>query len=119
MFACCNYFTAFGFDYNKLFYVFAVVTGGPLTGSYRLRQFHFHWGPVDDRGSEHTVDGAKYASEVESMKEKSRSYFQRLSNQFHPQNKPQCKCACQILCKICIICARNNLCLLYIFCNIS
>ncbi|XP_025056025.1 carbonic anhydrase 1 [Alligator sinensis] len=42
----------------------SVVTGGPLTGSYRLRQFHFHWGPVDDRGSEHAVDGAKYASEL-------------------------------------------------------
>lgn len=51
---------------------FAVLTGGPLTGTYRLRQFHFHWGQTDEQGSEHTVDGRKYASEVESMKEKSK-----------------------------------------------
>uniref|UniRef100_A0A8C8RM47 Carbonic anhydrase n=1 Tax=Pelusios castaneus TaxID=367368 RepID=A0A8C8RM47_9SAUR len=42
----------------------SVVTGGPLTGNYRLNQFHFHWGQTDDYGSEHTVDGAKYASEL-------------------------------------------------------
>ncbi|NXG85681.1 CAH1 anhydrase, partial [Stercorarius parasiticus] len=48
----------------------SVLTGGPLPGTYRLRQFHFHWGQTDDQGSEHAVDGKKYASEVESMKEK-------------------------------------------------
>ncbi|XP_050797273.1 carbonic anhydrase 1 isoform X2 [Gopherus flavomarginatus] len=42
----------------------SVVTGGPLIGNYRLHQFHFHWGQTDDHGSEHTVDGEKYASEV-------------------------------------------------------
>ncbi|XP_074841811.1 carbonic anhydrase 1 [Carettochelys insculpta] len=40
------------------------VTGGPLTGNYRLQHFHFHWGQTDDHGSEHTVDGRKYASEL-------------------------------------------------------
>ncbi|XP_074740002.1 carbonic anhydrase 1-like isoform X1 [Strix uralensis] len=42
----------------------SVLTGGPLTGTYRLRQFHFHWGQTDEQGSEHTVDGRKYASEL-------------------------------------------------------
>ncbi|KFZ49515.1 Carbonic anhydrase 1, partial [Antrostomus carolinensis] len=42
----------------------SVLTGGPLTGIYRLRQFHFHWGQTDEQGSEHTVDGKKYASEL-------------------------------------------------------
>ncbi|KAM6281290.1 carbonic anhydrase 1-like [Porphyrio hochstetteri] len=42
----------------------SVLTGGPLTGTYRLRQFHFHWGQTDNQGSEHTVDGTKYASEL-------------------------------------------------------
>ncbi|XP_068252325.1 carbonic anhydrase 1-like isoform X1 [Nyctibius grandis] len=42
----------------------SVLTGGPLTGTYRLRQFHFHWGQNDEQGSEHTVDGQKYASEL-------------------------------------------------------
>lgn len=42
----------------------AVLRGGPLSGPYRLRQFHLHWGSSDDHGSEHTVDGVKYAAEV-------------------------------------------------------
>lgn len=41
-----------------------MLRGGPLTGSYRLRQIHFHWGASDDIGSEHAVDGKKYAAEV-------------------------------------------------------
>ncbi|XP_030409241.1 carbonic anhydrase 3-like isoform X4 [Gopherus evgoodei] len=42
----------------------SVVRGGPLQGTYRLRQFHFHWGSSDDHGSEHVVDGVKYAAEL-------------------------------------------------------
>ncbi|XP_030914361.1 carbonic anhydrase 13 [Geospiza fortis] len=41
-----------------------VLTGGPLSGTYRLRQIHFHWGSNDEAGSEHTVDGMKYAAEL-------------------------------------------------------
>ncbi|XP_060241739.1 carbonic anhydrase 13 isoform X2 [Meriones unguiculatus] len=41
----------------------SVLRGGPLTGSYRLRQFHLHWGSADDHGSEHVVDGVRYAAE--------------------------------------------------------
>lgn len=41
-----------------------VLRGGPLTGSYRLRQFHLHWGSADDHGSEHVVDGVRFAAEV-------------------------------------------------------
>lgn len=40
------------------------LTDGPITGTYRLKQFHFHWGASDDRGSEHTVGGTKYPAEV-------------------------------------------------------
>ncbi|OCT76949.1 hypothetical protein XELAEV_18032153mg [Xenopus laevis] len=42
----------------------SVVRGGPLMGNYRLRQLHFHWGPSDDHGSEHKVDGVDYAAEL-------------------------------------------------------
>ncbi|KAJ8277583.1 hypothetical protein GJAV_G00077030 [Gymnothorax javanicus] len=42
----------------------STLTGGPISGTYRLRQFHFHWGGEDDRGSEHTVAGTKYAAEL-------------------------------------------------------
>ncbi|XP_057387632.1 carbonic anhydrase 2 [Balaenoptera acutorostrata] len=42
----------------------AVLEGGPLNGTYRLIQFHFHWGSSDEQGSEHTVDKKKYAAEL-------------------------------------------------------
>nr|XP_003408421.2 carbonic anhydrase 3 [Loxodonta africana] len=42
----------------------SMLRGGPLIGSYRLRQFHLHWGSSDDHGSEHSVDGVKYAAEL-------------------------------------------------------
>ncbi|XP_073994062.1 carbonic anhydrase 1 isoform X3 [Rhodnius prolixus] len=38
--------------------------GGPLTGVYKLEQFHCHWGSSCDQGSEHTVDGKSYAAEL-------------------------------------------------------
>ncbi|KAJ8249406.1 hypothetical protein GJAV_G00234460 [Gymnothorax javanicus] len=41
-----------------------VIEGGPLSDTYRLKQFHFHWGHEDCHGSEHTVDGKTYASEL-------------------------------------------------------
>lgn len=41
-----------------------VLAGGPLQGTYRLIQFHFHWGSSDGQGSEHTVNKKKYAAEV-------------------------------------------------------
>lgn len=42
----------------------AVLKGGPLAGTYRLSQFHFHWGSSDGQGSEHTVDKKKYPAEL-------------------------------------------------------
>ncbi|XP_051057778.1 carbonic anhydrase 7 [Phodopus roborovskii] len=41
-----------------------MVTGGPLEGPYRLKQLHFHWGKKHDVGSEHTVDGKSFPSEL-------------------------------------------------------
>ncbi|MEQ2178298.1 hypothetical protein GOODEAATRI_012580 [Goodea atripinnis] len=42
----------------------STLTGGPICGTYRLNQFHFHWGASDDRGSEHNVDGAQFPCEL-------------------------------------------------------
>ncbi|XP_061549705.1 carbonic anhydrase isoform X2 [Phycodurus eques] len=42
----------------------STLTGGPISGTYRLKQFHFHWGAGDERGSEHTVDGIKFPCEL-------------------------------------------------------
>jgi carbonic anhydrase len=40
------------------------LVGGPLKDTYRLEQFHCHWGSTGDKGSEHTVDGQSYAAEL-------------------------------------------------------
>ncbi|KAI0220676.1 Carbonic anhydrase 2 [Lamellibrachia satsuma] len=40
------------------------VTGGSLTDTYRLLQFHFHWGSEDDTGSEHTINEEQYPLEM-------------------------------------------------------
>ncbi|XP_075684212.1 carbonic anhydrase 13-like [Rhinoderma darwinii] len=42
----------------------SVLSDGPLTGYYRLRQFHFHWGSSDRDGSEHVIDGHVYPAEL-------------------------------------------------------
>ena len=47
-----------------IYFLILVLEGGPLNGTYRLIQFHFHWGSSDEQGSEHTVDKKKYAAEV-------------------------------------------------------
>ncbi|XP_053104569.1 carbonic anhydrase 2 [Hemicordylus capensis] len=41
-----------------------VLEGGPLEGTYKLIQFHIHWGSCEGQGSEHTVDGVKYDAEL-------------------------------------------------------
>lgn len=38
--------------------------GGPLGNEYVLEQFHAHWGKTNHTGSEHTVNGKKYAAEL-------------------------------------------------------
>lgn len=43
---------------------FAVLRGGALEGTYRLIQFHIHWGSCEGQGSEHIVDGVQYEAEV-------------------------------------------------------
>lgn len=40
------------------------ISGGPLKHTYRLEQFHFHWGSNDQKGSEHTIDGKNYPAEL-------------------------------------------------------
>ncbi|CAG5129090.1 unnamed protein product [Candidula unifasciata] len=43
----------------------STISGGPLgNDTYRLIQFHFHWGPDDASGSEHTVNERSYPCEL-------------------------------------------------------
>ncbi|WAR27288.1 CAH9-like protein [Mya arenaria] len=41
------------------------MTGGGLTGQYNALQLHFHWGPNDDEGSEHTFRGHQFPLEID------------------------------------------------------
>jgi carbonic anhydrase len=52
--------------YYALNYISELV-GGPVEDSYRLQQFHCHWGFQSDKGSEHTVDGKSFAGEVSEV----------------------------------------------------
>lgn len=47
-----------------IFDFFLALKGGHLDSEYELWQFHAHWGNEDKHGSEHTVDGKTFASEV-------------------------------------------------------
>ncbi|XP_034039188.1 carbonic anhydrase [Thalassophryne amazonica] len=42
----------------------STLTGGPVSGTYQLRQFHFHWGAADERGSEHTINNFSFPCEL-------------------------------------------------------
>lgn len=42
----------------------ATVAGGSLPGKFTFLQLHFHWGRNDSVGSEHTINGNSYPSEV-------------------------------------------------------
>lgn len=41
-----------------------VLKGGPLIGNYILDNIHWHWGDTDCAGSEHTLNGRRFAAEV-------------------------------------------------------
>ncbi|CAN9499438.1 unnamed protein product [Ophioblennius macclurei] len=42
----------------------STLSGGPLQNTFRLCQFHFHWGENNDWGSEHTVDKKLFPAEL-------------------------------------------------------
>lgn len=43
------------------------VSGGGLDGVFTTVQFHAHWGSTNMKGSEHFLDGDKYAAEVSDI----------------------------------------------------
>ncbi|KAL1784908.1 carbonic anhydrase 5A, mitochondrial [Sigmodon hispidus] len=63
----CRYLWNTGYFFQVEFddsYEESGISGGPLENHYRLKQFHFHWGAANERGSEHTVDGHAYPAEL-------------------------------------------------------
>ncbi|XP_063227597.1 carbonic anhydrase 2-like [Bacillus rossius redtenbacheri] len=43
------------------------ISGGPLAGDYVFEQLHFHWGPEDSVGSEHTVNNLSFPMEMHAV----------------------------------------------------
>ncbi|XP_046356417.2 carbonic anhydrase 2-like [Haliotis rufescens] len=41
-----------------------LVSGGGLEDKYGVKQFHFHWGQKDERGSEHDIDNKRFPMEM-------------------------------------------------------
>lgn len=54
------------FDKNNI----PTVSGGPLSKTYTLSGFHFHYGVVDEEGSEHLINAKSYALELHLVFEK-------------------------------------------------
>ena len=56
------------------------LSGGPLSGEYRLVQYQAHWGSGDGEGSEHVLDGERYDAELHLVhcNTKYRSLYQAL-----------------------------------------
>ncbi|XP_055968606.1 carbonic anhydrase 1-like [Sorex fumeus] len=52
----------------------SVLKNGPVCDIYRLRELHFHWGSIDDCGSEHRVDGVNYSGELHIVHWNSEKY---------------------------------------------
>ena len=48
-------------DFSEKFFN---VSGGGLKGVYTTVQYHLHWGSVESKGSEHTMDNKAYPAEV-------------------------------------------------------
>ena len=48
-----------------------------MDSEYELWQFHAHWGSDNSKGSEHTIDGKEYASEVSTY-----SVFTKMNDQY-------------------------------------
>ena len=61
----------------------SVLEGGPLGGDkYKIAQFHLHWGKTSSTGSEHTVDGKMYSSEVNTHEPQTSVVTQMKDNTF-------------------------------------
>ncbi|KAJ7997814.1 hypothetical protein DPEC_G00216030 [Dallia pectoralis] len=52
----------------------STLKGGPLEDTFRLCQFHFHWGESNAWGSEHTVDRRLFAAELHLVHWNSNKY---------------------------------------------
>ena len=57
----------------------ASISGGPLSDTYTLAQFHLHWGSENGQGSEHTLNGERWIEAVNFIPHTSLSNFASVS----------------------------------------
>ncbi|XP_078543208.1 carbonic anhydrase 13-like isoform X2 [Lissotriton helveticus] len=74
----------------------SVLSGGPIIGRYRLRQFHFHWGRTDDGGSEHTVNGVQYAAELHLLHWNTEKYSDFVQAAYQPDGLAVIACLLEL-----------------------
>lgn len=55
-----------------------------MDGKYTLVQFHCHWGATNDQGSEHTINGNKFAGELHFVHWNSTKYKTLVEAAQHP-----------------------------------
>ncbi|XP_045465047.1 carbonic anhydrase [Harmonia axyridis] len=60
------------------------LSGGPMKGKYELAQIHCHWGEKDDEGSEHSIEGKKFAAELHMVHWNSSKYSSLEEAAEHP-----------------------------------
>lgn len=60
------------------------ISGGGLSAWYRATQFHLHWSEELDRGSEHSLDGERFAMEMHIVHEKEKA---ARSNEKDPEDQ--------------------------------
>ncbi|KAL7641988.1 UNVERIFIED_CONTAM: hypothetical protein RMT77_007862 [Armadillidium vulgare] len=61
------------------------ITGGPLVYKYRFEELYFHFGDLDDKGSEHQIHGNSYPGEIQ-MYGFNAELYQNMSEARHGSN---------------------------------
>lgn len=58
------------------------ISGGGVSDIYRAKQFHFHWGSEDKRGSEHDINDNHFPMEVRLVYDPANSFKLNISSSF-------------------------------------
>lgn len=56
------------------------ISGGGVSDIYRAKQFHFHWGSEDKRGSEHDINDNHFPMEVRLVHDPANSFKTNISS---------------------------------------
>ncbi|XP_008047082.1 carbonic anhydrase 4 isoform X2 [Carlito syrichta] len=65
----------------------ATITGGGLPAKYRAIQLHLHWSTLLDEGSEHSLDGDRFAMEMHIVHEKEKGTSRNVKEVQNPEDE--------------------------------